>query len=547
MSFFAQATDRFLGTQSNDPTAPTMIEMLLAASKMQDLLKGQSLRTSMRVAVMAGSMAKRMALPVRDVHAVVYAAMVYDLGLATIAADVYTCLPAHINEKRVFSIHGFLNTRGLPNARLIAALEGTGGIDTPAASPTAEHKATSPTPEKNPHPIESALNALTPMLSSLGSLSLSDLDSGLRESPPKVEAHSEAPLRESGKDLPVRVTDPMASRAANLPNILARHPLALSDFCHKAGLSSDVKAVIEAHHELCDGSGYPYGLTRHDIPMGARILCLADAIEGVLAEHDRSKNHLVSRQQALENFLAVRTLDKFETEAVAVFKEILEDYPDFMKLIAGREVETMCRNLVSEREEPLSGGRVLAFAEALASLVDNITPLYRQDHSKKVADTALKMAERLGINKAQAGELLLAALLHDIGMIDVPVSILLKQGSLSEAEWKIVKEHPHWTQEILKHIPSFANVVLWAAEHHERLNGRGYPLAKKGVEISTGGRVIALADVFDALTSPRPYRTHVFEPMDALPIIGQSRYTQFDNHLVSLLRTAVLETELVVK
>ena len=107
--------------------------------------------------------------------------------------------------------------------------------------------------------------------------------------------------------------------------------------------------------------------------------------------------------------------------------------------------------------------------------------------------------------------------------------------------------YPHLTEEVIKGLPGFENITLWASEHHERMNGRGYPASKKGFEVSAGGRILAIADAFTALTSPRPYRTHAHELMDALPVLGQSRFTQFDNQLVSILRQAVMESEVVVQ
>ena len=79
------------------------------------------------------------------------------------------------------------------------------------------------------------------------------------------------------------------------------------------------------------------------------------------------------------------------------------------------------------------------------------------------------------------------------------------------------------------------------------MNGRWYPASKNVFEMSVGGRIIAIADVFDVLTSARPYRKEPYEPMDALPILGQGRFRLYDSQLVSVLRTVVLETEIILK
>lgn len=501
MSFFSQVTDRFLGEEGVETTMPTLLDMLFAASRMQDLLKGQPIKTTVHVAVMAGAIARQMDLSDREVKQVVQAALVYDLGLARVAPEIFSCLPVQVSEKQIFQIHSLVNIKML-------------SFPGPVREEIPEPAVKAANPE-----MEAALDALTPLMPPLNGL-----DAAIVEKPSVLK-------------------EPMANRMANMPKVLSQHPLALADFLHSLCLPMDVKAIIEAHHELCDGSGYPFQLTRHQIPIGARILALADAVSAVIVEHTRS-GHATSKQQAIENFLAIYSLDRFDPEVILAFKELMEQYPDLLRLASNREVETLCRNLVLEREMPLTGAETLTIAEAFADLIDNLAPLYRSSHSRKVAHLSLKMAQRLKISKNQCGELLLAALLHDIGMVAVPLSTLVKHGSLNESEWQMVKDHPHWTSEILRHIPQFSNVVLWASENHERLNGKGYPLAKKGAEISIGGRIIALADVFDALISLRPYRTHVFEPADALPIIMQSRYTQFDSQLALEFKKLIMESEM---
>jgi HD-GYP domain-containing protein (c-di-GMP phosphodiesterase class II) len=191
----------------------------------------------------------------------------------------------------------------------------------------------------------------------------------------------------------------------------------------------------------------------------------------------------------------------------------------------------------------LGGGTLLRIAEAMGSLPDSMMSLYKAGRSRRVADMALYLAESLGIHREQGGELALAALVMDIGHLATPIGLLLKSSPLTSDERAIIHDHPLHTQDVLKGIPGFENVILWASEHHERMNGKGYPSHKKSFEISIGGRILALADVFDALTSHRPYRTHAHEPMDALPVIGQGRMTLYDNQLVNLLRKVVLSQE----
>jgi HD-GYP domain-containing protein (c-di-GMP phosphodiesterase class II) len=438
------------------PPGPTLTDLMLAVSKAMDLLEGKPLRSSMKTAVIAGSVARLLALPDREVASVTYAALLHDIGLASLVASLYPHLPPGASEKSLFQTHAALNARV---------------ISMPYERPVSDE----------------------------------------------------------------------------LFHLFHQHPLAAADFIRQAGLSRDVAELAAAHHELCDGTGYPLGLELEQIPLGGRILAFADVVENVLDSAARDTSGLTSRRHALESFLEIKTPGRFDAGVVEVFKTLMDTHDDFLKRLSSLEVEQMVRQLLPERSLPLDGLALHRAVTAMGGLSDSLMPLYKKDRSRQVADMALCLAESLGIREEQCGELVSAALLMDIGHLATPAHILFKTGPLSSEERSIIQDHPHWTQEILKGVPGFGNVNLWAGEHHERLNGKGYPARLKGVEISIGGRILALADVFDALTSPRPYRTHAHEPMDALPVIGQGRQTLYDNALVTQLRTIVLNSEIPVR
>jgi HD-GYP domain-containing protein (c-di-GMP phosphodiesterase class II) len=325
-------------------------------------------------------------------------------------------------------------------------------------------------------------------------------------------------------------------------HMLTSHPQAAGNFIEAIHLSADIKDIIASHHELCDGSGYPFGLTREKIPFGARILSFADTVEAVMAE----VSGLTPRRMALESFLDIKATHKFDPDVVDAFRTLIED-EQFLRKIYSLEVEEFVKDLCGRRQSPMSPKQSLDVARAMSQLPDGLTPHYTQHHSSKVAQYANQMATYLGIGEHQKGELILACLLHDIGKLAIPLEILAKEGPLSEDEWHQVMNFPHYTEEILAGIPGFHNVAQWAGEHHERMNGRGYPASKKGIDISIGGRMIAIANVFDALTSSRPYRKDVYDPLDALPLIGQGRFRLFDSQLVTVFRTIVLESEVILK
>jgi HD-GYP domain-containing protein (c-di-GMP phosphodiesterase class II) len=147
-----------------------------------------------------------------------------------------------------------------------------------------------------------------------------------------------------------------------------------------------------------------------------------------------------------------------------------------------------------------------AIAEAFAAIIDAKSP-YTHDHSQRVSRRAVAIGKRLGIKGSALVRLRRAALLHDIGKIGVPNHILDKRGSLTSAEWKVVHRHPQLTFEILDRVPMFREFAYDASCHHERLDGSGYFRQLSGRAISQTARILAVADIVDALAAARPYRT----------------------------------------
>ncbi|OMH40677.1 HD domain-containing phosphohydrolase [Desulfurobacterium indicum] len=131
---------------------------------------------------------------------------------------------------------------------------------------------------------------------------------------------------------------------------------------------------------------------------------------------------------------------------------------------------------------------------------------YTRGHSERVAFYSKEIAKNMGLNEQQIEKIYMAALLHDIGKIGIPDSILLKPGKLTKKEFEIIKLHPVLSYELLKDIKPLKPIVDSIKYHHERIDGSGYPDGLKGKEIPLPARIIAVADSFDAMTSDRIYR-----------------------------------------
>jgi putative nucleotidyltransferase with HDIG domain len=176
--------------------------------------------------------------------------------------------------------------------------------------------------------------------------------------------------------------------------------------------------------------------------------------------------------------------------------------------------------------------RLDATAYAFAAVIDAKTPFtYR--HSTNVARYAVGIASALGADTVVSRDMLRAGLLHDIGKLGVSNRILDKPGRLTEEERDEVKKHPRWTLQILERVPAFRHFAAASAHHHERLDGRGYPWGLDDQRLDFTARVLAIADVYEALTANRPYREGL-SLEKVLGIMGPERGTAFDAELLDV-------------
>jgi diguanylate cyclase (GGDEF)-like protein len=186
---------------------------------------------------------------------------------------------------------------------------------------------------------------------------------------------------------------------------------------------------------------------------------------------------------------------------------------------------------------------LLRAARRLAEIVDTADALregeppregeVEEGHSRRVAELAARIATRLGLEPKQAELVRLAAQLHDLGKLAIPGEILNKSSDLVEHDWLVLREHPETGRRILRAIGG-GQIADWVFHHHERWDGMGYPSGLKGEEIPLGARIIFVADAFDAITSPRPYRPAA-TTAEALAEIRRCAGSQFDPAVVDAL------------
>jgi HD-GYP domain-containing protein (c-di-GMP phosphodiesterase class II) len=180
--------------------------------------------------------------------------------------------------------------------------------------------------------------------------------------------------------------------------------------------------------------------------------------------------------------------------------------------------------------------------KALAAAIDGKDP-YTRGHSERVSRFSMAMAQRLGLTDDEVEKIRISALLHDVGKIAIDDKILKKPSALTDEEYEIMKGHPQKGYKIMSQIPAMKEFLPGMYMHHEMVNGMGYPQGLKGDEIPLMGKIVAVADTFDAMTTDRPYQKAMkFD--DALARIESFVGTRYDPAVVAALSEACREGQI---
>lgn len=181
----------------------------------------------------------------------------------------------------------------------------------------------------------------------------------------------------------------------------------------------------------------------------------------------------------------------------------------------------------------------------LVELANNVEEkdIYTHGHSQRVKDYGLKIGNKLRLSKEKIENIGFAALFHDIGKIKVPDEILKNAGKLTKEEFDLMKRHPSWGADIVSK-SYFENISEIIRQHHERIDGSGYPDKLKDKEILIEAKIIAVADTYDAMTSDRPYRKG-FSPLVAVNELISLKGIQYDEEVVDALITILKDEEVI--
>jgi len=322
------------------------------------------------------------------------------------------------------------------------------------------------------------------------------------------------------------------------PRIMEQHCLSGAAIVERFPSGEILASTIKYHHETPDPLHSVLRVPSEEVPLMARILSLADQIDL------RLKRRLASHRERDEilEWVTMKTGTFFYPEVASAFKRIAQkeafwldiEQPDLFQIALGL--------LFGQWQLPANRELEIGFTEDLAAtfadLIDQKSQ-FTARHSRSVAETVERLARGLGWEEDRLHEIYVAGLLHDLGKLSIPKKILDKPGPLDSAETDIIRTHTYYTHRLLVEAGFPTRMAEWAAHHHERLDGRGYPFALAGKEIDEGSRLMAIADIFAALTEDRPYRL-AMTPGEALGLIQRGAGTMVDADLVELAKRVLV-------
>lgn len=257
--------------------------------------------------------------------------------------------------------------------------------------------------------------------------------------------------------------------------------------------------LVRYHHvPWLDGEGAMF--RGAEVPSGSHMIHLADRV-AVLIKPNIPIFEQVSDVREKAAALSGAT---FVPEMVEAFLEMSRKEVFWLDFVH-RDITKILKRKSRLPSLSLDLDGLLAMSRFYALIIDTRSR-FTATHSSGVAASAEKLARLSGLGDFQAKKVRIAGYLHDIGKLSVPESILEKNGKLDLTEWRTVRAHTYYTHEILDVVAGLQDIAVWAADHHENLNGDGYPFRRHDGELPLESRILAVADVFTALAEDRPYR-----------------------------------------
>ena len=261
--------------------------------------------------------------------------------------------------------------------------------------------------------------------------------------------------------------------------------------------------IVRYHHTPWEnGGGVEYN--GHPVPYASHILVFADRLERMI---DRNTN-VLDQTESIRSKVLLRTDKQFHPDCVNAFNEIADQESFWLDGVSVR-IYSILLEQINWPSLTINEKTLGPIARIFAGITD-ATSQWTATHSAGVAAVAVALAERYNFSPREQFLMRSAGYFHDIGKLTVPTKTLDKPGKLTVQERNVLNSHTYHTFRILNTIGGMPQISEWAAFHHERLDGNGYPFHHAAKDLTLGSRIMAVADVFAALTEDRPYHKAMF-------------------------------------
>lgn len=274
---------------------------------------------------------------------------------------------------------------------------------------------------------------------------------------------------------------------------IATHAALGSQLAERLGLGDAVCSAAAEAYEQWDGKGVPRRLAGADIELASRLVQIAAPVE------------VLARRRGVESVVAVVRRHAGSLYDPNVSAALVDHVDEVLADLDERASWDSILALEPAPQRVVSGDELDGILEAMGDIADLKSPFFA-GHSRGVARLAAEAGRHAGLSEAQCRTLRHAGLLHDIGRVGVSNAVWDKEAPLSASQWDRVRQHPYLTDRMLARIGALDGCRRIAARHHERLDGSGYPGGLTASALSVADRLLAAADVYHAMTEPRPHR-----------------------------------------
>jgi len=285
---------------------------------------------------------------------------------------------------------------------------------------------------------------------------------------------------------------------------------------------TDVTNVILYHHEYDDGTGI-FQKKVDEIPLLSRIISLANTIENIYVNITKDRQKIIGQLGKLRD----KKFDSFLVDAFISAQNEVKFWVDIQDYFIFKSLN----DLIPKFSIKMDFKEIRSITEIISNIVDYKSE-FTLRHSKGLSEKALLMSEFYKFDLDTKYQLGIAADLHDIGKLAISNDILDKNGKLEPYEFLEIKSHAYLTRKALENICGFEKITEWASNHHEKLNGKGYPLGKNDAELDFCSRILGCLDIYQALTEERPYRASLSHEKSISIMKSMSENYEIDSNIV---------------